>query len=398
MAEQTFFTENFPQYDPRLLELGHDWITPPPIKPTLVEQKALALEQAKAAKELRVREERDKKYFMSDETKSTALGGIANVAGGVIKTIGDIDAWILGIPKTLRDIYSPGMKPEGALYHATEFPAFLGKFIQQGLEPFYNPKAQEDLHQKFAANYEENEGVLNVAREMAKTAVTNPVAGAEMFVTQLPYMMALTTKGVVGASAFVGLASDSFQQSLETFRKSYGREPDAQERAIMVGTSVGASTIEKLESLFLLGKIGKPLTSTAQKAVAVPARYVTGSVTEAGQEGAQNALIDAGGYQGKLFTDPTVQAEVMKNAAISAGMGATSGGVGGAGMRAIESVDRTYNQVTSTQEAFKQTEAYQPYSGIKEDPVKAYRAFGKDNPSYSRNTNNKHLILLKIMI
>lgn len=372
-----FFSQAYPELDPRNLQIGYGGFVP---EKTAAELKAEEIAKASAEKEARLAEEqkvREAKHLMSDATADTIWGSVVNTAGGVLGGVGDIAAWVAGVPKTTREMISPGMAPEGIAYHATEFPAFLGKQLQEILDPLYNPVHVDRLQKKFIENYQDNEGLLKVTREMAATAVNNPGAAAEMFITNLPLMKALAAKGVISAAAFIGLVSDGTQQSLEKFRQSHGREPNASERAIMLGTNTAGAALEKVESLFLLGKVGKPLASTTQKVLSVPTRYVTGGLTETAQEGTQTGLTEIGGYQGKLLTDEKLQEQVKQEVAVAAGMGGASGAVGGAGMRALQPVDRELGRSITASEAFKQTQTYQGLPKARGTPVEAYRAFEK---------------------
>lgn len=295
------------------------------------------------------------------------VGQSINTAVGVGKTAVDVGAWIAGSPATAWQASQPAIstvadlipdpisnayqklddalsirltnKTAQDLTRIVRDPVGLlnsaGKAAQKVVTPLYDTTVQDRLMGDMGQAYDENDGVLNVAAEMIKTAVSNPVAGAQLFITQLPYMQALAAKGVLGAAAYMGMVSDFTQQSVTKYKESHdGKEPDSAEMAAMLGTSIASVGIEKLESMFLLNKFKGAMPGN--KLLTVPAKYGTGGITEFGQETTQNLLVDAGGYQEKLLSDEALLKKSLREAVIAGGMGMASGAVGGAGMKAIQ--------------------------------------------------------------
>ena len=295
------------------------------------------------------------------------LGLGINTVVGVGKTAVDVGAWVAGAPATAWKATQPAIstiadlipdpisnayrklddalsirltsKTAQDLTQIVRDPIGLldstGKAAQKAVTPLYNTTVERRLMGEMGQAYDENDGVLNVAAEMVKTAVSNPVAGAQLFITQLPYMQALAAKGVLGASAYMGMVSDFTQQSITKYKESHeGKEPDSAEMAAMLGTSIASVGIEKLESMFLLNKFKGAVPGN--KLLTVPAKYGTGGITEFGQETTQNLLVDAGGFQDKLLTDEALLKKSLREAVIAGGMGMTSGSVGGAGMKVLQ--------------------------------------------------------------
>ena len=380
---------------------------------SLVDQKTKDLSKAAEEKLKGLLGVKEEKSFMSDETALTAPGMALNTAAGFSKMATNIGTQIARAPKVITDLFpsldsieknvvnplkqyvpDPIREAIGRVDKATAFVnpftkyirdvpntlAGMGTALDAAVEPIYNPVQMERLQGKVAEAYDKNTGIVDVATEMAKVAVTNPIDAGHMFITQLPYMQALAAKGALGVGAFLGVTGENYNESLTKFKKSHeGRSPNPEEQALMLGTALAATGIEKIESMFILGKL-KP--NIGNKLLTVPTKVVTGGAVEFGQEGSQNVLTDIGGYQGTLLDNPKLQEKVQREAVIAGGMGAASGSVGGAAVQAIQPIDkvareedRVIKQSTKVLDAFKQTEVYASMSKTTEAPVAAYRAF-----------------------
>jgi hypothetical protein len=305
MAYEPILPSATAAFDPNVLNpysgFTTEWALRDPVK-----EKVDSLNAAKAEKEelfRKQKEERADKYFMSDANAQSGLGGVVNTVGGFFGTAARVGGNILGVPELAAESGKPvvdfmsqyipqGVKDAyGAVDEAltirsdnktakdltkvfrdpTGLLSDFGKFVGDSWEGYYNPVNVEELQADFSKDFDTNEGVLRVAGALAKTAATNPVKGAELFVTNFPYMYAAAQKGIPGAAAFLGMVNEFNNESLEKYKETHnGQLPDAKAQAVMLGTGVAAAATEKVASMFQLGKIGGP--NIAPKVLSVPTR------------------------------------------------------------------------------------------------------------------------------
>ena len=275
-----------------------------------------------------------------------------NTLGGVVNATADLAGGFLEIGKTINDAVSDD--EEGWFDQTLNKLARTGHKIGRSTDSLYNPINSELLAEEFGKDYEASDGFIDGAWRMLKTAVSNPATAAETFMTSLPHMVGLAQSGGKGAIIFATMVGTQIEDQLEIFRESHdGREPDADEYFVMLGTAIAAVGIDKFQSKLILNQpiLNKASNSKAIKSLikatdkikgnkvlnAVPygktiAKGALGAPTEALQEGSQEALTELGGLQDLSALQKD---EFKKKIYTASGMGMGAGMIGGAGVQAI---------------------------------------------------------------
>ena len=368
----------------------------------------------------------DTDALMSDETADTLVGGTVNVGGALVhglgaladsfteapefiseqydKTIGSLDTLARNIPgyEALDEAYQGSALQKIAegtgdvVDKATEL--FAGK--QNGYDadfteltdPLYNQTKVNQFAAEAGQAFEDSEGFIEGVGNMLVTAKNNPVAAAEQFAQSLPQMVALAKNGMQGAATFIAITGENARESTEIFEQKYGRKPNTEESATILGTSVAATLIDTAASKIVLGKpvfdkalgtgplglavnqslkslAANPIVSTTMKAAAagvktvdkIPltatvARGAKGGAAEPIEEGSQTILAELGGQQDlDVLTDKDVQ----KKAYVAGTLGLGSGVVGGTGAQAVkdlpENIGKTIDAGITTKDAVAST-------------------------------------------
>ena len=300
--------------------------------------------------------------LMSNRDARSGVGRVANAVGGVVDSAFEVAGGVLELPKVVNDFVSGGESEntganEGPLDKALNKLAVGGDQIGDIAENLYNPINTEILSKEFGRDYENADGFFDGAMKMISTAASNPASAAEVFATSLPHMLALAKTGAKGAVLFASMVGTQVEEATAEFKKAHGgREPDAKESAIILGTSIAAIGIDKFQAKFILNQpiLNKASDSKAIKSLVNLTNKVKGSKAgkvidevpygktlakgtvaaplEAGQETSQEALTILAAEQD---LNALTRDDIKKQLFTAAGMGLGAGAVGGGGVQAL---------------------------------------------------------------
>lgn len=325
----------------------------------------------------------DPDSLMSDMDAKSGIGGAVNLLGKLAHGAGYVVEAVAAMPTELRKSYDayrnllgkalneyvPGYTETSEAFSKTliaeaveltgrttdqvtkDFDA-LGTFIEKQTGKLSNQATVNKLQADLGDAFDTAEGFTDGASKMLSAVTDNKQAAAEVAVESIPQMIALAKKGVVGATNFMALTQQNYNESHQIFLDTHeGREPGIQESLIMLGSAMGAIAIDKVQAGFVLepinklvpdfipegvftGAIDKLAKSSAGKAVGkVPfgktaAKATAAGITEPLQEATQTAAVELGGRQDlDALADPELQKKLYVAAGMGLGAGATTGGV-----------------------------------------------------------------------
>lgn len=290
----------------------------------------------------------DPSAFMSDEFSRTGAGVFINTVGAFASGGGNLIDSVISLPKRIIENAPKGPSiPTGVhtetlstinkyianpIYQSLDL---TGNVISNFADRLHNDSEMQRVYQEASQAYDDNTGAVDIAFALANTiAVENPENIPVVIAQSLPHMYALATRGSLFAATYLGMVNERVEESTQIFNKAYGRNPQsAEEISIIYAGAVVSTTIETIESRFLLGKTAKLRRAADAKTNKIGIRTVrdaaTGGAAEFGQEGTAAFITGITGKQSSL-TDPDAIKEGIIQGAIGAGAGATiKAGTGG---------------------------------------------------------------------
>ena len=310
----------------------------------------------------------DPNAFMSDEFSRTTAGQFVNTAGALISGAGWLVNSIASSPQAMLEAGEAfrdetGEPSTNLLVQAAELtssslvrPFFRaldisGDVIESFTSKFYNTSELQRLQNELAQDYDDNTGATNIALEMGSTILSNPELIPQVIAQSLPTMYALSARGSVFAATYLGMVNSKAKEATDKFKLLHnGKTPTAEEAAIIYAGAAVSTTVETIESRFLLGKLAKTKLKPTFKARALgiataPPKGIAAEVFEEGQAT----------YIGEVTARQTLESltsdETLRETSVSAALGGAAGGAiktatttlpGTAGL-SLEGVDKGLN-------------------------------------------------------
>ena len=297
---------------------------------------------------------RDNKAFLDDNSVENGLGYLTNFIGAGVAGIGQLDNFVLSAPNILLNTADGLIKP--ADQKITDFvnetfpgvndiahlllgaPSKLirntaqgldqvGDTIEEGTAPFFNTVQVERLSRQVSQAYTDNTGAADVLVEMLSTTVNNKEALPQVLMQSIGIMKAMAQGGSVLAGTFVGLSGQRSKEAIQLYSDTHdGEVPTGKENAAIVAGAILSTTIEMVESRFLLGKSAQLQAAKSIKLAAIPgagvvAKGTAGGLSEAGQEFSAEVITQVTGRQDKITNKDEILKPALTNAAIGAGVG-----------------------------------------------------------------------------
>ena len=284
----------------------------------------------------------DPNAFMDDAFSRTTAGKFINTGGALISGAGWLVNTIASSPQAILEAGEAftdgtGTPSENLLVQAAETtsaslvrPLFRaldigGDVIESFTSKFYNTSELQRVQAELEQDYDDNTGATNIALEMGSTIANNPAIVPQVIAQSLPMMYALAARGSIFAATYLGMVNSYAKEATDKFKVLHkGREPTLEEAAIIYSGAVVSTTVETVESRFLLGKLAKTKVKPTLKnralgtAIAAPA----GAVAEFGQE-------FQAGYIGEVTARQTMESltsdEVLRPSVVQGALGAGAG-------------------------------------------------------------------------